>query len=61
MRSRKIHHATTCSTDDSHALSRGGASNSHDGGHAETCMNVGEAMGRAMVQLKHRGANVPRD
>lgn len=35
----------------SHPLSRGGASNSHYGGNAETYMNVGEAMGRAMVEL----------
>ena len=34
-----------------HPLSRGGASNSHYGGNAETYMNVGEAMGRAMVEL----------
>lgn len=35
----------------SHPLSRGGASNSHYGGDAETYMNIGEAMGRAMVEL----------
>jgi hypothetical protein len=35
----------------SHPLSKGGASNSHYGGNAETYMNVGEAMGRAMVEL----------
>ncbi len=34
-----------------HPLSQGGASNSHYGGNAETYMNVGEAMGRAMVAL----------
>lgn len=34
-----------------HPLSQGGASNSHYGGNAETYMNVGEAMGRAMVNL----------
>jgi hypothetical protein len=34
-----------------HPLSRGGASNSHYGGNAETYMNVGEAMGRAAVEL----------
>lgn len=34
-----------------HPLSQGGASNSHYGGNAETYMNVGEAMGRAMVEL----------
>jgi len=32
-------------------LSKGGASNSHYGGNAETYMNVGEAMGQAMVEL----------
>jgi len=32
-------------------LSMGGASNSHYGGNAETYMNVGEAMGKAMVEL----------
>lgn len=35
----------------SHPLSKGGASNSHYGGHAETYMNVGLAMGEAMVKL----------
>ncbi len=34
-----------------HPLSQGGASNSHYGGNAETYMNVGEAMGRAMAEL----------
>ena len=34
-----------------HPLSKGGASNSHYGGNAETYMNVGEAMGRAMIKL----------
>ncbi len=34
-----------------HPLSMGGASNGHYGGNAETYMNVGEAMGRAMVEL----------
>jgi hypothetical protein len=34
-----------------HPLSQGGASNGHYGRNAETYMNVGEAMGRAMVQL----------
>ena len=34
-----------------HPLSLGGASNSHYGGNAETYMNVGEAMGKAMVRL----------
>lgn len=36
-----------------HPLSKGGASNSHYNGNAETYMNVGEAMGRAMIQLLH--------
>ena len=31
--------------------SQGGASNSHYGGNAETYMNVGEAMGKAMAKL----------
>ena len=35
----------------SHPLSRGGASNGHYGGNAETYMNVGEAMGKRMVEL----------
>jgi len=34
-----------------HPLSMGGASNSHYGGNAETYMNVGQAMGAAMVGL----------
>lgn len=34
-----------------HPLSQGGASNGHYGGNAETYMNVGEAMGAAMVEL----------
>lgn len=34
-----------------HPLSKGGASNGHYGGNAETYMNVGEAMGRAMAGL----------
>lgn len=34
-----------------HPLSKGGASNGHYGGNAETYMNVGEAMGKAMVEL----------
>jgi hypothetical protein len=32
-------------------LSLGGSGNSHYNGNAETYMNVGEAMGRAMVEL----------
>ena len=35
----------------SHPLSKGGASNGHYSGNAETYMNIGEAMGRAMVEL----------
>lgn len=35
----------------SHPLSKGGSSGSHYNGNAETYMNVGEAMGRAMVEL----------
>lgn len=35
----------------SHPLSMGGASNGHYSGNAETYMNVGEAMGEAMVSL----------
>jgi hypothetical protein len=35
----------------SHPLSQGGSSGSHYGGNAETYMNVGEAMGRVMVEL----------
>lgn len=34
-----------------HPLSRGGSSGGHYDGHAETYMNVGEAMGEAMVKL----------
>jgi hypothetical protein len=40
-----------------HRLSRGGASNSHYGGNAQTYMNVGEAMGRAMVELLQADSN----
>lgn len=32
-------------------ISMGGASNGHYGGNAETYMNVGETMGKAMVEL----------
>ena len=35
----------------SRPLSKGGSSGGHYGGNAETYMNVGEAMGRAMVRL----------
>ena len=41
----------TVATVYSNPLSMGGASNSHYGGNAETYMNVGEAMGKAMVEL----------
>jgi hypothetical protein len=34
-----------------HPLSKGGASNGHYNGNAQTYMNVGEAMGEAMVKL----------
>ena len=32
-------------------LSKGGSSSGHYGGNPETYMNVGEAMGKAMVEL----------
>ena len=35
----------------SHPLSKGSSSGSHYDGNAETYMNIGEAMGRAMVEL----------
>ena len=35
----------------SHPLSKGGSSNGHYSGNAETYMNIGEAMGAAMVEL----------
>jgi hypothetical protein len=38
-----------------HPLSKGGASNNHYGGNAETYMNIGEAMGKAMVGLLPKG------
>ena len=38
-----------------HPLSKGGSSGGHYGGNAETYMNVGEAMGRAMVELLGNG------
>ena len=34
-----------------HPLSKGSSSGGHYGGNAETYMNVGEAMGRAMAEL----------
>jgi len=42
-----------------HPLSKGGSSGGHYGGHAETYMNVGEAMGKAMVQLLATTASNP--
>ena len=38
-----------------HPLSKGGSSGGHYGGNAETYMNVGEAMGKAMVELLGKG------
>jgi hypothetical protein len=38
-----------------HPLSKGGSSSGHYGGNAETYMNVGEAMGQAMVELLKSG------
>jgi len=38
----------------SNPFCHGGASNSHYGGNAETYMDVGEAMGKAMVELLER-------
>lgn len=38
----------------SHPLSKGGSSGGHYGGNAETYMNIGEAMGQAMVKLLSR-------
>ena len=35
----------------SHPLSKGGSSSGHYSGHAETYQNVGESMGKAMVEL----------
>jgi len=41
----------------SNPVSMGGSANGHYGGHAETYMNVGEGMGRAMAELlEARGA-----
>jgi hypothetical protein len=40
----------------SHPLSKGGSSGGHYGGNAETYMNVGEAMGKAMVELLKAGS-----
>ncbi|MDA7881912.1 sialate O-acetylesterase [Akkermansiaceae bacterium] len=44
-------HKGEASTVYTHPLSKGGASNSHYGGNAQTYMNVGLAMGQAMVDL----------
>ena len=38
-----------------HPLSKGGGSSGHYGGNPETYMNVGEAMGKAMVELLKAG------
>ena len=35
----------------SHPLSKGSSSGSHYSGNAETYMNIGDAMGKAMVEL----------
>lgn len=40
-----------------HPLSKGGASNGHYGGNAETYMNVGQAMGKAMAELQSKTGN----
>ena len=40
----------------SHPLSKGGSSNGHYSNNAETYMNIGEAMGAAMVELIDGGA-----
>jgi len=40
----------------SHPLSKGGSSSGHYGGNPETYMNVGEAMGKAMVELLKENA-----
>ena len=40
-----------------HPLSKGGSSGGHYNGNAETYMNVGEAMGKAMVQLLNADRN----
>jgi hypothetical protein len=39
-----------------HPLSKGSSSGAHYGGNAETYMNIGEAMGSAMVDLLKQGA-----
>ena len=58
-------HSGMVATVYTHPLSKGGSSGGHYRGHAETYMNVGEAMGREMVRLlKERpqdGADVVLD
>ncbi len=44
----------------SYPLCHGGASNSHYNGNAETYMDVGEAMGRAMIRLLKVGSGSTR-
>ena len=45
----------------SNPVSMGGSANGHYGGHAETYMNVGEGMGRAMAELlEARGGGAGR-
>jgi len=44
----------------SNPLSMGGSGNGHYGGNAETYMNVGEAMGQAMVGLLKAQASAPK-
>ena len=39
----------------SHPLSKGSSSGGHYGGNGETYMNIGEAMGQAMVKLLQSG------
>lgn len=39
----------------SNPLTHGGASNGHYNGNAETYMDIGEAMGKAMVELLKNG------
>jgi hypothetical protein len=41
-----------------HPLSKGGSSSGHYGGNPETYMNVGEAMGKAMVELLEKNEGV---
>jgi hypothetical protein len=53
--------AGNVSTVYAHPLSQGGASNSHYNGNAETYMNIGRAMGRAMVDLRGSSITVSTD